>query len=69
MFVRFEPLSNKKVVQENCHKEEKSRSSGIRSIISQKLAQAVFHLRKHQVPYKEELLFRFSEEYTKWKAV
>ena len=52
-----------KVIREACCEEEEGGTSGGPFIIAHKLAQAAFHVMKHQVEYKEELLFRFSKEY------
>jgi transposase len=51
----------RKMYEKLAAKRKKAARLVARSIISHKLAQAAFHVMKHHVPYKEELLFRFSK--------
>jgi transposase len=50
-------------------KRKKAARLVARSIIAHKLAQAAFHVMKHHVEYKEELLFRFSQNNAEGKTV
>jgi transposase len=68
MAIRFYPQI-RRLYERLAAKRRKAARLVARSIIAHKLAQATFHVMKHHVTYKEELLFRFSKEHTEGKAV
>ena len=68
MAIRYYPQI-RKLYERLSAKRRKAARLVARSIIAHKLAQAAFHVMKHQVEYKEELLFRFSKEHAEGKTV
>jgi len=68
MAIRYYPQI-RKLYERLAAKRRKAARLVARSIIAHKLAQAAFHVMKHQVEYKEELLFRFSKEHAEGKTV
>jgi transposase len=68
MAIRFYPQIQR-LYERLAAKRRKAARLVARSIIAHKLAQAAFQVMKHQVAYKEELLFRFSRDYAEGKTV
>ena len=62
MAIRYYP-EIRRLYERLAAKRRKAARLVARSIIAHKLAQAAFHVMKHHVEYKEELLFRFSKDY------
>jgi transposase len=68
MAIRYYPKI-RRLYERLAAKRKKAARLVARSIIAHKLAQAAFHVMKHHVAYKEELVFRFSKEYAEGKVV
>ena len=67
MAIRYYP-EIRRLYERLAAKRKKAARLVARSIIAHKLAQAAFQVMKHHEPYKEELLFRFSKDYTEGKV-
>jgi transposase len=68
MAIRYYP-EIRRLYERLAAKRRKAARLVARSIIAHKLAQAAFQVMKHNEPYKEELLFRFSKDYAEGKTV
>lgn len=68
MVIRFYPQISR-LYERLAAKRRKAAPLVARSIIAHKLAQAAFHVMKQHVEYKEELLFRFSNEHAEGEPV
>jgi len=67
MAIRYYPKI-KRLYERLAAKRKKAARLVARSIISHKLAQAAYHVMKHQCPYREELIFHFPKEGVKGKV-